>query len=287
MALGSGLTLKELQDRLEKIRRMHEHLEAKTGPVDLASEETTYSCLRCGKAFALPDGGHFYAPGDTAELICRECYLKERKVFVVPAQQEYEGMTPGKALGALDHIGVNLNLHGHLTFDTMEHGPARDTAQGFVNQIASTGRMGFIRGLYIWGPTGTGKSQLAVCIMRKLIEMGVLNDKNVVYDRARAMITQLQDRYSTGGVDEFSERRRRARLWVYDDAGTEKLTTDSFRIMEDIFDAREGKASIVTSNLSRSKLIERWGEAAAPDRFRSRLALYDPIQLTGKDRRFE
>jgi len=271
----------ELQERLEEMRKGLAPILPEDDSV--LPEATEYTCRECGNNFSLQVPGPWEPDGT---MICRPCYLKARKVMVVPAKAEYREVTTANVLSMMDTVGINLRLHGHFTFEALKPCPSGSTMQEFMDQIASKGTMGFIRGVYIWGPTGTGKSQLSVSVVRKLMEMGILNARNVVYDRARAMITQLQDRYSTGRVDEFSERRRRAKLWVYEDAGTEKLTTDAFRIVEDIIDAREGHATIITSNLNRNQLIEKWVDAASVERFRSRLATYDPIQLTGKDRRF-
>jgi hypothetical protein len=119
-----------------------------------------------------------------------------------------------------------------------------------------------------------------------LIEAGV-SGRAIVYDRARAMVTQLQDCYGTSNVDVFSERRRRCKLWVYEDAGTEKLTPDAYRILEDIIDRREGHPTIITSNLERGELATRWQEIAGWERFQSRLAPFRSAKMDGLDLRFE
>jgi chromosomal replication initiation ATPase DnaA len=248
---------------------------------------TEYVCPECGDTFTI-DVGRLYAipEGVDSAIQCRACYLKTRKVMMVPKAPEVTGTE--QVLNEMNRMGINVRLHGHLTLGIMQDGPAKEAASAFIADIIAGGNFGRLHGLYIWGDTGTGKSQLAVAIVRQLLVRRILSERGVVYDRARAMVTQLQDRYTHGNVDEFSERRRRAGLWIYEDAGTEKLTPDAFRIVEELLDAREGHATIITSNLNRGHLASRWTETGTQsERFRSRLSLFHPVHLTGKDKRFE
>ncbi|GMV06734.1 MAG: hypothetical protein AMXMBFR53_30090 [Gemmatimonadota bacterium] len=188
-------------------------------------------------------------------------------------------------LDTLDGMGVNVRRHGQLRLDELGDSPAVMAARDFVAATLSAGTWQEVEGLYLHGPTGTGKSQLAVAVVRELLEAGIPASR-IVYDRGRALITQLQDRYGTGQVDEFSERRRRARVWIYEDAGTEKLTPDAFRVIEDIFDRREGCPTLVTSNYTREVMANRWNEMEGWARLRSRLAPYRSVEMSGIDRRY-
>ena len=76
-------------------------------------------------------------------------------------------------------------------------------------------------------------------------------------------------------------------MWVYDDAGTERLTADTFRAFEDILDRRGGKATLVTSNDTRRATAERWAAQDGWARLRSRLAPYHEVAMGGQDWRFE
>lgn len=188
-------------------------------------------------------------------------------------------------LRVLDGLGVNVRRHGHLHLAELGESAVVLAAQAFVDDTLRAGRWDEVRGLYLHGPTGTGKSQVAVSVIRALLEGGV-PPLGIVYDRGRAMITQLQDRYGTGQVDEFSERRRRCRVWIYEDAGTEKLTPDAFRVIEDIFDRREGCPTLVTSNYDRETMATRWNEMEGWARLRSRLAPFKSVEVSGADRRY-
>lgn len=184
----------------------------------------------------------------------------------------------------LQALGVNVRRHGHMELDEM--GPDAEPADSFVQDVIGAGRWDYVQGLYLSGPTGTGKTQMAVATIRSLLEAGY--GGRIVFDRSRALVTTVQDRYGTGTVDPVTDERRKADLWVLDDIGTEKPTADAFRILEDILDAREGHPTILTSNRRPGELAEAWADADSVGRFRSRIGPqnYREVQLTGKDRRF-
>ena len=215
------------------------------------------------------------------------------------ARLEGEEPTPGPSkrdpFPTLDSLGLNVHRHGHLTMgphagqaatlDLLGEAKGVAEARRWVGAVLASGSWDAVDPLYLFGPTGTGKSQAVFCAVRALIEAGMPKG-DIVYDRGRAMITQLQDRYGTGTVDEFSERRRRARVWIYEDAGTEKLTADAFRVLEDILDRREGRASIMTSNYSREDMANRWADQDGWNRLRSRLGPWRAVEMAGNDLRF-
>jgi len=241
-------------------------------------------CSECGKEFEKPKGGNIRLPaGVEVQPMCRECYGAFRQVTI--PTPEFRSTSPEiEGLQGLEKVGVNVRRHGKLLLADVG-GEAETAGRSFIGDVLSAGKYGEVQGLFVWGGTGTGKSQFAVAVVHELLRMGVLRHHEIVYDSARRMVTQLQDRYSTGGVDEFSERRQKARLWVYEDAGTEKLTPDAFRVVETIFDAREGHPTIVTSNLSRQALAEKWAQMDVVGRFLSRLRAYRSLAMVGSDRR--
>lgn len=207
------------------------------------------------------------------------------------------GRKPAAAeiLDALDELGFNVQEHGWLTrgphagepgtLDNLGAGQDVEDARAFVQAVIAAGRWRPTPSVWVSGHTGTGKSQLAFASAYELLRLGVPKH-GIVYDRGRSMVTRLQDRYKTGTVDEFSDRRRRARVWFYEDAGTEKLTPDAFRVVEDILDRRQGRATFTTSNYTRQQAAERWNEQEGWERLRSRLAPFGDIKLDGADWRF-
>jgi hypothetical protein len=193
----------------------------------------------------------------------------------------------GDPLPRLAAVGVNVRKHGGLTLDDMGTASAIIIARSFVRRTMRAGAWDFLQGLYLAGPTGVGKTQLAVATMRELVDQGYRG--RIVFDRARALVTTIQDRYGSGNVDDAIASRRTAGLWVLDDIGTEKPTPDAFRILEDILDCREGHPTILTSNLEPGQLAEQWADKDNLGRFRSRIGPqnYESVVLDGDDRRFD
>lgn len=234
----------------------------------------THRCT-CGAEYTCPTVG-----GRRTVPYCPDCMAR-----VQDDAHELAEPKADRILVDLDALGVNVRRHGHLSLDDLGGSPPVQAARAFVQATLAAGDWQEVDGLYLHGPTGTGKSQVAVSVVRALLEAGV-PVRQIVYDRGRAMITQLQDRYGTGTVDEFSERRRRARVWVYEDAGTEKLTADAFRVLEDVLDRREGCPTLITSNYDRETMANRWAEQEGWLRLRSRLAPYRSVKMDGADRRW-
>jgi DNA replication protein DnaC len=282
----------ELQEKLDakRVEVAKSRVKAlKPHEVSFDTEAGVGECSKCGAEFEFQAirtrGGQLHRGG-----LCDPCYMEWRKQNPEEVRVDDTLQTPAtriaKVLEEMDRLGCNVRRHGHLTLDQLRDSTAKARAQEFVKEFLRAGAYREVRGLYLWGITGTGKSQVAVSTVRTLIEAGV-SSKAIVYDRARAMITQLQDCYGKSSVDAFSERRRRCKLWVYEDAGTEKLTQDAYRILEDIIDRREGHPTIITSNKNREDLAARWHEVAGWERFQSRLAPFRSAKMDGSDQRFE
>jgi predicted ATPase len=243
---------------------------------EIRTETETRTCA-CGVAFEAQVSVFGKARlGPSRCIVCEEAE-KERYRQAFAAEV-------GDPLARLAAAGVNVRKHGGLKLSDM--GPAAELARKFVRQTVRAGPWDFVQGLYLAGPTGVGKTQLAVATMRELVEQDYRG--RIVFDRARALITTIQDRYGSGNVDEAIATRRNAGLWVLDDIGTEKPTPDAFRILEDILDCREGHPTILTSNLEREALAQQWADKDGLGRFRSRIGPqnYEVVVLDGDDRRF-
>jgi len=206
---------------------------------------------------------------------CDACLAREDAITEAPA------VDIGSALAG---IGINVRRHGSLNIWDLDDATAH-AADEFVTRTIEADPLDAIDGLYLHGPTGTGKTQALASIARALIRSGY-PEKRIVFDRARAFITTVQDRYSGGSVDEVIDRRRNAGVWLLDDVGTEKLTPDAFRIIEDILDHRDGHPMVWTSNLTPDELVAAWAGVTHTDRFRSRLATFRFLEVAGSDRRF-
>lgn len=189
----------------------------------------------------------------------------------------------------LSRCGANPWEHGDSTldgYDTSESGPTSlEATREFVETARSAGQWDPVRGLYLFGPTGAGKTHLAVGALRSLILTTIRDPDELVFDHAARLITEIQDTYSTRqSVEEVMERRINARVWFLDDFGTEQASADAVRKLTVIFNERAMRPTLVTSNLAPHEMLER---STSMDRIVSRLgpAYFRRVRVQGSDRR--
>ncbi len=247
------------------------------GLLGFPSEERT--CTVCGRPYQQTTGIPGYEPTGECPGCSRARIDREEREAIQRVVEEHED----KIIDLMHRIGVNIWRHGRLTLEDL-HPMARVPLQEWVSRVIALGKYEPINGVFISGPTGTGKTQACASIIREFLGRG-FGTHHIIFDRSRAMITQLQDRYTTGNVDAFSEVRRRVPVWILDDAGTEKLTADALRVIEDIIDGREGRPTVITSNLSRKEFAQRWVQMDGWERLASRLQYFTTIGLDGTDHR--
>ena len=249
----------------------------------VGTETEVAACIDCGQPFerevTLIEGRRIAYPR------CSVCDVRIGEENRAHAERIADAQSPKASFARLAAAGVNVRKFGHLTLETMGKSLAQSAALTFALEVKRAGPWDFVRGLYVAGPTGVGKSQLAVSTLRELLEAGYQG--RIVFDRARALITTIQDRYGTGTVEQVEAQRRTAGVWCLDDIGTEKPTADAFRILEDMLDAREGHPTILTSNLTPVELAEHWSAIDVQGRLRSRLGPqnYRAVVIEGDDRR--
>src|SRR5690606_21483625 len=109
----------------------------------------------------------------------------------------------------------------------------------------------------------------------------------VVFDYALSLISRIQDTYNTGAsADEILDRRINAGIWILDDLGTEKPSDDVVRRLTRIFAEREGRPTLVTSNVPPDQLEQRHPEFfRLASRFGPRI--FRVVEVRGRDRRFD
>lgn len=191
----------------------------------------------------------------------------------------------------LAELGVNVREHGRSTLDSWDTSLAGsepvEAAREFVGQTREAGPYDPVRGLYLHGTTGNGKTALAVAVMRELLLDPEWISSWIVFDRADALIREVQDTYGsdrrTGAV---VERRLNAVVWVLDDLGTEKVSDDVARVLTEIISRRALWPTVITSNLSPTEYEDRHDGLV---RLGSRLgpAYFRAIEVVGRDRRYD
>jgi chromosomal replication initiation ATPase DnaA len=135
-------------------------------------------------------------------------------------------------------------------------------------------------GLFITGPTGTGKTYLAAAIVRRVITAG----RSIKFLRAAELYTRIRMTFKDPEASEelVLGEYVEVPLLVLDDLGSGNFTDFERRCTLELFDQRlnEKRPTIVTSNWS----IQQIGEKM-DDRIASRLSTFAVLELTGADRR--
>ncbi len=137
------------------------------------------------------------------------------------------------------------------------------------------------KGVYLWGPVGSGKTYAVYAMRRRYQEMGL----SVRVYSAPEMFDKIRDDYDH--KDSFNLERIMANrgVLIIDDLGAEKASEWISETMFKIINKRyeEVLPTVVTSNLELGEMAERIG-----DRVASRLAeMCDVIKMDGSDRRIK
>lgn len=219
-------------------------------------------------------------------VMCRECAeadMRAQERFGVPVALH-------DPVAWLKAHGVNTRKHGHATIENFDasdapHAPAE--AKRLLTSVLEAGPHAYVQGLYLVSAlTGTGKSHLAVGIMRALYEA----DPQIpmLYEPADRLVRRVQDSYGKGTTDALIQARADATLYVLDDLGREKATDDALRVLCTILDEREGHPTVITSNALPHELGARYPDESTWARVASRLGdnVYRYVAVDGRDRRF-
>lgn len=135
--------------------------------------------------------------------------------------------------------------------------------------------------LFTGGP-GLGKTFLSACIARAVADRGF----SVVYDTAIRMFGEFEDAKFGDRSEEASARTEKyllADLLIIDDLGSEMTTQFTMSALYTVVNTRlmEGRATIISTNLTREQLSSRYSPAIC-----SRiLGMYQFMQFLGDDLR--
>jgi DNA replication protein DnaC len=221
-------------------------------------------------------------PAPVPGVLCDKCHAEEERIF--------GGELPEKARKDIREVlgkyGINMRRYGEATIATLD-GNLRAVCKRYAERLCEMGRYDRVDGLYLVGPTGTGKTHAAVAVVRALLETGA--SVSVKWDSADRLVTRVQDSYGTGTTDSLIQERAGADVYVLDDLGREKGTEDALRVLAMILDEREGSPTIITSNFMPHELAGRHKDDESWHRVESRLGdkVYRFISVDGADRRFK
>lgn len=133
-----------------------------------------------------------------------------------------------------------------------------------------------IPGVFVYGPVGTGKTQLAMRAGERMQRRGI----PVLFVRTKRLLDDLRD------LDYAADLRQTvydAEALIFDDLGAARDTEFATEELCAIFDHRydHGQSTVITSNLNGSQLAKRYG-----DRVFSRIrGLCESVEVAGKDLR--
>lgn len=263
-------------------------------------------CGVCGDTWALRQvrisGTNLWMPPSLERGPCPSCAeiqraMAEAEQARLAAEEEarrtekVREQRAAQILDLLEAAGVNTAEHGRATLDNFDArgcGPAPlERVRRLLAETRRATRHDSVRGLYLLGDTGAGKSHLAVAAVRELLLDPAVLPEGIVYDTSLELIGEIQDTYTThASAKAVLARRKRARLWVLDDFGTENPSNDVVRRLTEIFTARAMRPTLVTSNVDPNDLT---GKHAEFFRLFSRLgpAYFDVTRVQGRDRRME
>ncbi len=148
---------------------------------------------------------------------------------------------------AAAHSERRLSYNGEYTFDNFIVGGsnkfAHAAAQAVANNPAST-----YNPLFIYGPSGLGKTHLMYAITNKLFEKSP--DMNAIYINGEDFTNQLIESISRGTSAAFREKYRKADMLLIDDiqfiAGKESTQEEFFHTFNALY--RDKKQIILTSD---------------------------------------
>ncbi|MFP5116107.1 ATP-binding protein [Bacillaceae bacterium C204] len=110
--------------------------------------------------------------------------------------------------------------------------------------------------LIFYGPYGTGKSHLARCVSRGVMQMGY----STIFISVPKLLRKLKSTYNKDSEvteDKLISALETVDLLVLDDIGAESETKWVSEKLFDIVDSRQGKSTLYTTNLYPEQLLER------------------------------
>jgi len=189
----------------------------------------------------------------------------------------------------LRKIGVNVREHGtcslEANFDEEADAVALAAARRFIDDTLKAGEWDPVRGLYLVGETGTGKTALAVAVIRELLLSGQVDPGEIIFDHSASLIQEIHETYEGGRTLPLLQRRYHTKVWVLDDLGAERPSDDVARLLTVLFTHRSLAPNVITSNYDPGELQQRFEELR---RVYSRLgpAYFEHVEIAGDDRRF-
>ncbi len=234
--------------------------------IPLSYMEKVYHCEQCKDRGFLSNG--------------KKCSCFKQKLI----DRAYNLSNLNNTLEKENFHNFNIDLFSSESYGKEELTPRQNmmhllnTSEGFVMNFEDPQT----KNLLFYGPTGLGKTYLANCVAKALLDRGYI----VIYQTSFKMIEVLEDlRFRRSENKEEYNLLFEADLLIIDDLGAE--LTNSFTNSElfNLINSRilREKKIMISTNLSPMELAERYD-----DRIFSRLiAHFDVLKFFGDDLRWE
>lgn len=209
-----------------------------------------------------------------------EAEAKERAAEKAKLEAEKERQRLEEALG---HAFIPADFKGktfeNFIADTPELKEALSLAKRFVKGWDKAKAGGY--GLFFYGNPGTGKSHLAISIIKAL-----LPNISALYTRVPDMISYIRAQWRPDGeISSYAAVRRYVKidLLVLDELGVQSGSINEQSLLFEVIDARlsENRPTIFLSNLKPKNLAPIIGERLV-DRIKGKCV---PQQFSGESRR--
>lgn len=199
------------------------------------------------------------------EIICPRCHLSAKgKSFIVKKNNEhFESTKEGRKLFFYKNSIVhNKNILDKGIRDYIN----KNDSESHIKKQANTAAHDVIadnRNVFMFGPAGTGKSHLLVGLLKNINELST--DKRCLFVSVPKLLSNIKKSFNdpreTKGEAYYMQLLSDADVLGLDDVGAElsihtnKMASDfTINTLYNVLNAREGKSTLFTSNLSIEQL---------------------------------
>lgn len=212
---------------------------------------------------------------------CRRCGLMQ-PAGVLSVQEDLCGacLTERRRAAARERILAQVGLkYGDCTFESFRQVPATARAVQALRLYAESPK----GGVFLYGPSGAGKTHLATAVMRALMERG----QDCRYATCPELLVHLKRSLEQAqpSLEEEIQAYAQAPVLILDDFGVGTATDWVRQVLHVLLDRRDRylRPLLLISNLPLDRIALLMGDAIA-----SRVAgMCRIIRLAGKDRRLE
>ncbi len=258
-------TIRDFEQELDQLKQKRAILLTENN-IPLQYLDDSFLCTNCDDTGFLPNG--------------RKCKCFKQQLIV----KAYNMSNLSDILEKENFQSFNLDIFSDEPFEGQSSTPKQNMmnilniCEGFVfNFDVNTED-----NLLFYGETGTGKTFLANCIAKSLLD----KEKIVIYQTAFKLLEILEEiRFGKDGDKDKYALLFEADLLIIDDLGTEMTNTFTNSELFNIINSRllSNKKTIISTNLSPKEIMDRYD-----DRIFSRLfSKFIVLHFFGKDLRWE